>query len=106
MSTKHYLPAILILAAFFLHPFSVQSQHSSDTITIVQKRAGANYYYQEGNPLTLKHRLLLVGGGICDLFANAKIKGVTVFNSSLKQKNNAHLDLGFLPNGVMLRLNF
>jgi hypothetical protein len=33
-------------------------------------------------------------------------KGVTVFNNAIKQKNNTYLDLGFSPNGMMLRLNF
>ena len=42
-----------------------------------------------------------------DVGANKKIKeGVTVYNNALKQKNNANLDLGFSPNGVIMRLNF
>ncbi|MCL2290366.1 MAG: hypothetical protein FWC34_06645 [Bacteroidetes bacterium] len=50
---------------------------------------------------------LLIGGGICTLLANAKIlKGVKVFNNSVRQNDNASLDLGFSPGGVMLRLNF
>jgi hypothetical protein len=33
-------------------------------------------------------------------------KGITIFNNSIKQRNNTNLDLGISPNGIMLRLNF
>ena len=37
---------------------------------------------------------------------NKARKGIELFNQSVKQKNNTNLDLGFLPNGVLLRLIF
>jgi len=38
--------------------------------------------------------------------ANNKAKeAITVFNNAIRQSNNANLDLGFSPGGVMLRLN-
>jgi hypothetical protein len=50
---------------------------------------------------------LLIAGGICELVSNAKIlKGVKIFNHSKIQNNHTNLDLGFSPNGVILRLNF
>jgi hypothetical protein len=33
-------------------------------------------------------------------------KGVTVYNNSLKQKDNTHINLGFLPTGMIFKLNF
>jgi hypothetical protein len=33
-------------------------------------------------------------------------KGVDIFNKSIKQKNNANIDIGFMPNGMFLKLNF
>jgi len=50
----------------------------------------------------------LIGVGISfEVGANKKAKeGVDVFNNAIRQKNNANLDLGFSPGGVMLRLNF
>ena len=51
---------------------------------------------------------VFVGVGIgFEVGANNKAReGVAVFNNAIKQKNNANLDLGFSPGGVMLRLNF
>jgi hypothetical protein len=33
-------------------------------------------------------------------------KGVDIFNNTIKQKNNTNIDLGFSPNGMILKLNF
>ncbi|MCL2311988.1 MAG: hypothetical protein FWC41_05810 [Firmicutes bacterium] len=171
MNIKHSLTAFLIFIAIFLSGFSSNAQNGSDTVTIVKRGAGVNYYYQEGNLLKFNQLMdltkaneiayglmqqaynlriasicfyitggisfgfslgyfiigaifdniktsilipslgagvgLLIGGGICGLFANTKIlKGVKVFNNSIRQNNNASLDLGFSSNGVMLRLSF
>ena len=51
MNTKCYFTVILIIAMFFLLPFYVKSQSVSDTITVVEKRIGVNYYYFEGELL-------------------------------------------------------
>ena len=50
--------------------------------------------------------LVFVSIGL-EIGANNKAKeAIAVFNNAIKQKNNANLDLGFSPGGVMLRLSF
>jgi len=51
---------------------------------------------------------VFIGIGIgFEVGANNKAKeAITVFNNAIRQSNNANLDLGFSPGGVMLRLSF
>jgi Na+/H+ antiporter NhaC len=50
--------------------------------------------------------LIAIGIGF-EVRANNRAKeGVAVYNNSIKQKSNANLDLGFSPNGVILKLSF
>jgi hypothetical protein len=51
---------------------------------------------------------VLLGIGIaCGVEANKKAKeGINVYNQSIKQKTNAHLNVSFYPNGMVLKMNF
>ena len=68
-----------------------------------------------GQPVELKKFLPFLvagaGGVVCSIAFDAGSKdkvrqGVEIYNNSIKQKNNANLDVGFSPNGLMLQLNF
>jgi len=68
-----------------------------------------------GNIVNMKVFLPFLGAGAAliaigigfEVGANNKAKeGVAVFNNAIKQKNNANLNLGFSPNGMMFRLTF
>jgi hypothetical protein len=68
-----------------------------------------------GNIFNLKVFLPILGTGIAltsigigfEAGATKKAKkGVAVYNQSIKQKNNANLNLGFYPNGMALKMNF
>jgi hypothetical protein len=52
--------------------------------------------------------IALIGVGIgFDLGAKKNIKqGIAIYNKTIKQNNNANIDLGLSANGVNLRLNF
>jgi hypothetical protein len=58
MHTKHYFTAILIIALTLLAGFSGKAQNSSDTVTIVEKWYGADYYVKNV-PLKLSNLLYL-----------------------------------------------
>jgi len=47
MHPKHYVTTLI----FFVMIFTARAQNASDTIGIVKKGAGINYYYQNGNSL-------------------------------------------------------
>jgi hypothetical protein len=50
--------------------------------------------------------LTSIGIGL-EIGANTKAKqGVAIYNNAIKQKNNAHLNLGISTDGILLRLNF
>jgi hypothetical protein len=50
----------------------------------------------------------LIGAGIgFEAAANKKAKkGIAIYNQSIKQKHTTHLNLGFYPNGMILKMNF
>jgi len=56
MHAKSYLIPTLFFAITILSVFSAKSQNASDTIAIVKKGVGVNFYYYEGNQLNL-HQL-------------------------------------------------
>jgi len=37
---------------------------------------------------------------------NKAKQGIAIYNNAIKQKNSTNLDLGFSPNGLLLKLNF
>jgi hypothetical protein len=50
---------------------------------------------------------IILCGGICEFFSKDKIlKGVKVFNKSIKENSTANLNIGFSPTGMTLKLNF
>ena len=68
-----------------------------------------------GNTINKPLFFSMLGAGVvfigisigCEVGANNNAKeAVAIFNNAIKQSNNANLDLGFSPGGVMLRLNF
>ena len=52
--------------------------------------------------------IVLVGIGVgFEVGANSKAKkGIAVYNQSLKQKNTTHLEVGFYPNVMVVKINF
>jgi hypothetical protein len=50
--------------------------------------------------------LLGVGIGFEVGASNKAREGIDVYNKSIKQKNNTNLNLGFSPNGMVVKLNF
>jgi len=51
MRPKHYVTTLIFFAIAILLVFSAKTQNTSDTIGIIKKGAGINYYYQNGNSL-------------------------------------------------------
>jgi len=50
--------------------------------------------------------LIIIGIGLEFGAINKTKHAVAAYNDAIRQKNNANLDLGFSPGGVMLRLSF